>query len=399
MTTLRPLRIAAIVRHLPVPIYMGLNLVVHNVLGGLACRRHDIQLYVLDPTEGAEPVDYFLRFSCAPTASAAAVSNDKDPGIATSRLARYYRTSSAKLGWLHRQIQEYAPDVVLGFAYDVAPYVALLPSRVPKAMDVVDSEPLFLWRQLWHGDMGLDAIKHLLAASAVASLYLRRCDAVVTVSEEDSRNLRRFSPHTRIETIPNGVDCEYFKPREAVARIPGRLVFTGSLNWPPNQAAVDWFLRSCWDEICGKRPDVSLTVIGKWGNAAQVKEWERFPNVRVLGFVPDIRDHVLQAEVSIAPMISGSGIKNKILEAWALGQPVVATTLASRGLQCRPEHDIILATSAKDFSASVLRLLGDANLRSRLGVAARANVVERYSWEQVTERFEPLLYSITSSPS
>ena len=78
---------------------------------------------------------------------------------------------------------------------------------------------------------------------------------------------------------------------------------------------------------------------------------------------------------------------------------MVETALASRGLQCHPEHDIILATSAKDSSASVLRLLGDAELRSRLGVAARANVVERYSWEQVTERFELLLYSITSSPS
>jgi glycosyltransferase involved in cell wall biosynthesis len=394
MTTSTPLRIAAVVRELPIPVYAGLNLIVHHVLGRLS-RRHEVLTFVLDHTQGHDLDDYFLKFVCAPEPTGA------QPAHATGarelpKLARYYRTSGPKLAWLETALRDFVPDVVLGFDNNVAPYLALLPNRIPKVLDAVDSEILYLRRQLWRGDVGLRTIKHLIAAIALARLYFPRCQALVAVSDEDRDNIRRFSGHARVETIPNGVDCDFFKPRPGVRKIPGQLVFSGSLSWAPNRAAVRWFLRSCWSGIRRKRPDASLIIIGKLGTDALKREWEQFPNVQVIGFVPDIRDYILQAEISIAPMVSGSGIKNKILEACALEQAVIATPLAAKGLRCQPEKDILIGSNAATFTSAVLRLLADPALRTRMGEAARTNVLTHYSWEQVVEQFENLLRAVAS---
>ncbi|HZF20097.1 MAG TPA: glycosyltransferase [Burkholderiales bacterium] len=387
----KPLRIAALVRELPIPVYAGLNLIVHHVLGRLS-RRNEVLTFVLDRSYGRELGDYFLRFTCAPeSAGAASASVDGIP-----KVARYYRTSAHTLAWLETALVDFAPDVLLGFDNNVAPYLALLSSPVPKVLDAVDSEILYLWRQVRRGDLRVRTVKHLLAALASARLYFPRSDAVVAVSDEDRDNLRLFSGHQRIETIPNGVDCDFFAPRPEIPKTRGRLVFTGSLSWPPNRAAVRWFLDSCWADILRKRPDASLVIIGKLGTEALKQEWEKHPNVEVIGFVPDIREHVLQAEVSIAPMVSGSGIKNKILEAWALGQPVVATALAARGIRCQVGRDISIAEDAESFVSAVLRLLDDPALRSATGAAGRNTALARYSWEQVAENFENLLRDVAS---
>lgn len=387
----KPLRIAALVRELPIPVYAGLNLIVHHVLGRLS-RRNEVLTFVLDRSYGPELGDYFLKFTCAPeSAGAASASVDGIP-----KVARYYRTSAHTLAWLETALVDFAPDVILGFDNNVAPYLALLSSPVPKVLDAVDSEILYLWRQVRRGDLRVRTVKHLLAALASARLYFPRSDAVVAVSDEDRDNLRLFSGHRRVETIPNGVDCDFFAPRPEIRKTRGRLVFTGSLSWPPNRAAVRWFLDSCWAGILRKRPDASLVIIGKLGTEALKQEWERHPNVEVIGFVPDIREHILQAEVSIAPMVSGSGIKNKILEAWALGQPVVATALAARGIRCQVGRDISIAEDAESFVAAVLRLLDDPELRAATGAAGRNTALARYSWEQVAENFENLLRDVAS---
>jgi len=390
------MKIAVILRQLPIPVHAGLHLVIHHVLHGLL-ERHEVQAFVLDNNYGPELSSYFLPFR-----SYAAESPSSFPSVSTAllkkvtRVARYYGATPEKLSWLQQSITDYSPDVVTGFGYDLAPYFGLLQSDVPRVLDVVDSEILFLWRQLHTGELKLATLKHLLAAMVAARRYLAQCNALVTVSNEDSENIRRFSGNPRTFTISNGVDCEFFQPSGLVQKIAGRIIFTGSLNWPPNQAAVSWFLRYCWNDIQKERPDASLVVIGKQLTDELRDIWMQYRNVQIVGFVPDIRTHIQAAEVSIAPMVSGSGIKNKVLEAWALGQAVVATPLAARGIKCEHDTNLLIAETPAAFSGEVLRLLGDNNLQKRLGTNGRKNVLSHYSWSDVVEQYEQVLQSAST---
>jgi glycosyltransferase involved in cell wall biosynthesis len=377
------MKISVILRQLPIPVHAGLHLIIHHILHGLK-ERHTVQALVLDKNYGSDLTDYFISFHCYGD-DAQRSSNQLSP------VARYYRTEPEKLAWLQQEIDAQRPDVIIGFGYDLAPYFGLLQGKTPRVLDVVDSEILFLWRQLRTGDLNITTVKHLIAAIAVARQYLAHCDALVTVAEEDTVNIRRISGNKNTFTISNGVDCDFYQPSPSVQKIRGRIIFTGSLNWPPNQAAVSWFLQNCWKQIQQARPDASLVIIGKLLEDDLKREWEQHNNVRVIGFVPDIREHILAAEVSVAPMVSGSGIKNKILEAWALGQAVVATPLAARGLKCGHNENILIADSPEAFAGEVLHLLGNASLQQRLGVSGRQNALAHYSWAGIVSQFEQVI--------
>ncbi len=378
------MRLAIILRRLPIPVHAGLHLIIHHVLLGLQ-RRHQLQAFVLDQDwDGTNAEDFFVpfeRFTPGPSLSGSS---------AIPRIARYYGTESAKVAWLQQRIDAHAPDAILGFGYDLAAYLALLSTQAPRVLDAVDSEILFMWRQIKAGARTWQNAKHLIAAVGAARSYLRPLDALIAVSEEDSANLRRFTGNHNVTTIGNGVDSEFFQPDRSVVQVPGRVIFTGSLNWPPNRMAVDWFLRHCWGRIKANCPNASLFVIGKMMTDEQRAMWERYPDVRIVGFVPDIRTHVRAAQVSVAPMVSGSGIKNKILEAWAMGQPVIATRLAARGLVSDGQN-MLLADTPGDFADTVVRALADPALRERIGAAGRATVLQHYSWERVVAQFEGAL--------
>jgi glycosyltransferase involved in cell wall biosynthesis len=216
--------------------------------------------------------------------------------------------------------------------------------------------------------------------------YVRKCDAVVAVSEEDCRNLKRVARFDKIYTIANGVDTEFFKASENVAKQPGQVIFSGSLGWPPNQKAVVWFLKKCWQRIIERRPNTRFKIIGKTAPRDLLEFLKGYRNVNVRGYVDDVRTHINESMVSIAPMVSGSGIKNKILEAWALEQAVVSTPLGCQSLMCEHNTNILVGRSAKEFSAHVLELLEDSDLRERLGRAGRENVLEFYTWNKAASR-------------
>lgn len=392
------MKIAVILRQLPIPVHAGLHLVIHHMLHGLL-ERHEVQAFVLDNNYGPELSGYFLPFHCYATEPP-----DSFPSVSTvlsnkvTRVARYYGATPDKLAWMQQSIADYHPDVVIGFGYDLAPYFGLLQGDVPRVLDVVDSEILYSWRQIRAGELKVAMAKHLVAAMVAARRYLARCSALVTVSNEDSENIRRFSGNPHTFTISNGVDCEFFRPSELVQKISGRIIFTGSLNWPPNQAAVTWFLRHCWNKIQQQQPDSSLVIIGKLLTNDLRDMWEQYRNVQVIGFVPDVRGHIQAAEVSIAPMVSGSGIKNKVLEAWALGQAVVATPLAVRGILCEHETNLLIAKTPEAFSNEVLRLLGNSGLQKLLGMNGRQNVLAHYSWSEAVVKYEKIIRSALAQP-
>ncbi len=208
---------------------------------------------------------------------------------------------------------------------------------------------------------------------------LGRFDGIACVSEDEEEQLRRICPSARFFVVPNGVDVEHFTPVPDV-EAPHHLVFTGSMDWRPNQDAVRFFLDRIYPRIKKAEPRASLSIIGRDPPASLKTEALAHEDVRVVGTVPDMRPHLASAAVYIVPLRIGGGTRLKILEAMAMARPVVSTRVGCEGLSVVPDRDLLVADSPDEFARAVLRLLGDRALAGSMGQAGHRAVREAYDW-------------------
>lgn len=213
-------------------------------------------------------------------------------------------------------------------------------------------------------------------------------DVITTVANADATRLRDLAPTARVEVMPNGVDVARFRPNPEMRPSQSALVFVGAMSYGPNVAAMRYFTAEVMPIVHRTRPDARLTIVGR--NPAPAVRALASPSIDVTGEVEDVRPYLSGASVFVAPMISGSGIKNKVLEAMAMACPVVATPLAVEGLPVRSGEHALVADTAPRFAAAVVRLLASAEERSRVGTAGRALVEERYTWDACAARYEGL---------
>ncbi len=225
----------------------------------------------------------------------------------------------------------------------------------------------------------------------------RACrDAALTiaVSEADRALLAERAPEAEISSIPTGVDTTYFAPAATPER-PASLVFTGSMDWYPNEDAVLHAIDAILPAVRAEVPEVSLTVVGR-SPSPRLCEAAARAGVRVTGTVDDVRPFVAEGAVSIVPLRVGGGTRLKIFEALAMGKAVVSTSVGAEGLPLMPGEHYLAADTPADFARAVVRLMRDAALRRRLGEAGRRLVEARYSWAETARRFEALLENATA---
>ena len=216
-------------------------------------------------------------------------------------------------------------------------------------------------------------------------------DLLLTVSERDRGLFRALAPHTRSAVVANGVDLQEFSPtpRQRHAR---SLVFVGMMNYHPNDAGIQYFLRHTFPLIRKEIPDVRLTIVG--GNPSQTVRASASAQVRVTGLVPDVRPFMDEAEVLIVPLYAGGGTRLKLLEAMAVGIPAVSTTIGCEGLAVRDGEHLLIADTAEAFARAVVRLLIDQPLRESLALRATQLVYSSYGWEKIGETLRSLYGSV-----
>jgi sugar transferase (PEP-CTERM/EpsH1 system associated) len=213
-----------------------------------------------------------------------------------------------------------------------------------------------------------------------------RAQLTVAVSEADRALLAANAPSARIRAIDTGVDTSYFTPN-GKPEAPATLVFTGSMDWYPNEDAIVHFIDVILPTIRREIPSVSLTVVGR-NPTDRVKAAGAAAGVNVTGTVPDVRPYMAQASVYVVPLRIGGGTRLKIFEALAMGKAVVATGVGAEGLPVVSGQHFLRADSADEFAQAVIALLKDPTRRKALGLAGRRLVEESYSWAQVARDFE-----------
>jgi polysaccharide biosynthesis protein PslH len=226
--------------------------------------------------------------------------------------------------------------------------------------------------------------------------YLRLADQVLTVSDTDRDAFADFLAPEKLTVIPTGVDVEYFQPISA-EEIPNSLVFTGSMDWLPNEDAIFYFVDAILPLIKRQCPEISLEVVGRNPSRKLQALAETNKCVRLTGWVDDIRPFVARGSVCIVPLRIGGGTRLKIFEAMAMSKAVVSTSVGAEGLPVHQGEDILLADAPDDFAASIVFLLRDAQRRNGLGMAARKLVQEKYSWQTVAEDFSQTLQNAISA--
>lgn len=213
-----------------------------------------------------------------------------------------------------------------------------------------------------------------------------RASLTVAVSAPDRALLAAVAPRARVREIATGVDTTHFVPSGGTESAAG-LVFTGSMDWLPNEDAILHFAHAILPLILREVPDASLTVVGRKPSAKLRAAIAGLP-IELTGGVDDIRPYVARAAVYVVPLRVGGGTRLKICEALAMGKAVVATTVGAEGLPLLPGEHFIHSDDPADFSRAVVSLLRDPGRRQALGAAGRRLMEARHTWPQVASEFE-----------
>jgi sugar transferase (PEP-CTERM/EpsH1 system associated) len=227
---------------------------------------------------------------------------------------------------------------------------------------------------------------------------LGRFDLVLAVSDTDRTTFQRLyrrDVRAPIVTVATGVDTAFFAPRDDRAA-QRHLVFTGSMDWIPNEDAMKHFCHDVLPLVRAQEPDVTLSIVGRAPTSA-VQRLAEIPGVEVTGRVDDVRDHIARAAVYVVPIRIGGGTRLKIFEAMAMRKAVVSTTIGAEGLPVTDGRDVLIADTPEQFANSVVMLLRDRTRRETLEHAARELVVTHYDWAAVASELEDALVRATAS--
>jgi sugar transferase (PEP-CTERM/EpsH1 system associated) len=189
--------------------------------------------------------------------------------------------------------------------------------------------------------------------------------------------------------FPNGVDTGFFSPGQDDYD-DDTISFIGRMDYYPNEECMTRFCDEVWPLLLAARPAMKLLVVGA-EPSAEVRKLGLRPGVTVTGSVPDVRPFVRRSVLSIAPLNIARGTQNKILEAMAMGVPVVTSPIAAAGVDAEPDRHLLVADSAQDYVRQILRVCCDREERRRLSEAGRARMLSHHTWPRAMERMDGII--------
>jgi sugar transferase (PEP-CTERM/EpsH1 system associated) len=389
------------------PLDKGGKLRTWHLMRHLA-RKHEITYFSF--TDPAEPEDHLRgmrevcdRLETVPRTetrkgsirfyvdAAKYLLNRRPYAIAKYRSAEYARRVEALLSTSEFDL------LVCDFLVPVVNLPERLPCRSVLFTHNVESE---IWRR--HAATAKSGLRRWLLQTqwrrmlrtegAALSLF----DMVLAVSAADASTLARlYGSRIRgpIHVVPTGVDTKFFRPDGFGHETARHLVFTGSMDWLPNEDGVLYFCSEVLPLIRQAEPAVTLSIVGRAPTPA-VRRLARPGVIEVSGRVDDVRPHIARAGIYVVPLRIGGGTRLKIFEAMAMGRAVVSTTVGAEGLPVSPGRDIVIADQPRQFADAVVALIRDADARRALQAAARQLVVQSYDWSVVARDFEDALVTI-----
>jgi polysaccharide biosynthesis protein PslH len=360
-------------------------------------ERHDVTLIAFAP-EGSAPI-----VLADERARVIAVEEDPFRHVNASQLVKYLSPIPLAF-WHSRRMQDTVRhvaqtsrfDAVVAIQTPVAQYVQQC-AGLPAVLDVDTSLTYQLHEryrqagsasQRWRAWMSWQKMRQY---EIRAYRHFRAC-TVVSVHELEHLTTLVANTKCRTAVITNGVDCESYRPDQYPTR-PNTLVYNGALTYSANYDAMRYFLADIYPRLKQQVPEVTLSITGST-NGVDQSGLAMDDSVALTGYVPDLRSVVGGSAVCVVPIQQGGGTRLKILEAMALGVPIVATSKGAEGLQVVDGKHLLLADEPAAFAEKTARLLRDATLRRALAGQARHLVEQAYNWKSIGAAFVRLVEEV-----
>jgi glycosyltransferase involved in cell wall biosynthesis len=300
-------------------------------------------------------------------------------------------------------LDEQQYDLILIEHSWVAHYISdIKASGNRKTLTILDAQNVEsdLWRQYyerparwWYKPA---AYRYWQSAREYEQTYLNQFDLVVGMSTPDAEKLAQLAPSATVAVIPNGVDVVYDSvPKNQAERSPV-VGFVGSLDYPPNEQGLWWFLEHIWPQVRSRVPASELLVIGPTSSGRLRRKCQPDPSIRLAGYVETLEPHLNRVAVMVVPLLHGSGTRIKILDAWAHGIPVVSTSKGAEGLEYEHRKNLWIGDTPMDFAAGIVYLLADGQTRQRLAEAGHQLVSAQYSWTTIGEQLRAVIHQSSS---
>ena len=267
---------------------------------------------------------------------------------------------------------------------------------IPKIIQPYDA--VYEWhRQIYLRSKGAEkliyGISYMMTKIYERGIY-KKFDACLVVTQQDKDLLTSLCPQINCLVLPNGVDTEYFSPTDVREEFPS-LVFVSDMSGRPTIDNVLYFYNIIYPLIRKEVPQVKLYLVGR-NPAKEIAKLASDQSVIVTGYVDSVKPYLAKSSIFIAPMILGTGIKNKVLEAMAMGKCVVTTSIGAQGINATSGEDIVIADDPKEFAAWVIKLLKDSQLRKTLGDNARKVIEAKYTWKRIAGSLDQIFREVVS---
>ena len=281
-------------------------------------------------------------------------------------------------------------DLIFVHCSSVAQYVAHV-RDVPKILDFgdMDSQKWLEYANYKPFPLSLgytlEGNKMLAAEKRLAKQF----DLCTATTRAEWETLDSYGTGAVTDWFPNGVDADFFSPTDGQYD-PDTISFIGRMDYYPNQECMSRFCKDVWPQLKQRRASLKLLIVGA-DPSPEMRALGDLPGVTVTGSVPDVRPYIRSSALMVAPLAIARGTQNKILEAMGMGVPVVTSSAAAGGVDAEAKRHFLVADSAADIAAAVLRIVEQPELRARLATDGRARMLSHHAWPRSMQRLDGII--------
>lgn len=391
------MKILYVCHRFPFPPKRGGKIRPFNMIRHLTQQGHDVTVCSLARSEVEAEEGKGIAPHCAKF-EMALVSNPMQtlrmvgrlPTLRPSSFGYFYSPSLKQA--IDRALATERFDLIFVHCSSVAPYVEHV-RNIPKILDFGDMDSQ-KWLEYGHykrfplsWGYALEGHKLVREEKRLAGLF----DLCTATTRAEWETLKSYGVACDTGWFPNGVNADYFRP-DGASYQPNVLSFIGRMDYYPNQECMIEFCTRTLPIIQAQRADAQLIIVGA-DPSDEIKALGKLPGVTVTGSVPDVRPYVLRSAAMIAPLNIARGTQNKILEAMAMGVPVVTSSAAAGGVDAENEQHFLVADTPEGYAQAALKLMNDSTERERLATAGRERVLKQHDWAASMLRLDALIES------